>query len=406
MVLVTPLVMNVTFISNSGQAPVLRRAWRTILHTLAIGFCGLLLAAGVSRAETVTNLEAVDANGVSTWNGSFPIVLTGVLLTDPSEMLDATPDYLPWDDGANIYNLGGQWQVFVQVVTNGDRGGVECWMAQDYGNLPWEPHDGSDSYTDDAWTAEVNRVSHDPATGHAFHKGDLVTITANGSLFYGGMQNINEEHSTDPAYDFTISLVATNFGLPAPEVISLSSVISTNLSATGHYDIFDPTRATGGEHWQGMRVRINGLTLVTTNGWNTNSDWSLRYCTATDGQGRQFPLIHPLYDIGPVPTNQFNATGVFLQESGSGTDGTFGYELFVQEIAPSDAAILNIAVQSGSVVVSWPGSLANYQLQSCDLLSNPNWAAMTNTPTVINGRNTIGLQPMAAQKFFRLHQAQ
>ncbi|MGD0253416.1 MAG: hypothetical protein ABSC01_12045 [Verrucomicrobiota bacterium] len=398
--------MNVTFISNSGQAPVLRRAWRTILHTLAIGFCGLLLAAGVSRAETVTNLEAVDANGVSTWNGSFPIVLTGVLLTDPSEMLDATPDYLPWDDGANIYNLGGQWQVFVQVVTNGDRGGVECWMAQDYGNLPWEPHDGSDSYTDDAWTAEVNRVSHDPATGHAFHKGDLVTITANGSLFYGGMQNINEEHSTDPAYDFTISLVATNFGLPAPEVISLSSVISTNLSATGHYDIFDPTRATGGEHWQGMRVRINGLTLVTTNGWNTNSDWSLRYCTATDGQGRQFPLIHPLYDIGPVPTNQFNATGVFLQESGSGTDGTFGYELFVQEIAPSDAAILNIAVQSGSVVVSWPGSLANYQLQSCDLLSNPNWAAMTNTPTVINGRNTIGLQPMAAQKFFRLHQAQ
>jgi hypothetical protein len=398
--------MNVTSISNSGQAPVLRRAWRTILHTLAIGFCGLLLAAGVSRAETVTNLEAVDANGVSTWNGSFPIVLTGVLLTDPSEMLDATPDYLPWDDGANIYNLGGQWQVFVQVVTNGDRGGVECWMAQDYGNLPWEPHDGSDSYTDDAWTAEVNRVSHDPATGHAFHKGDLVTITANGSLFYGGMQNINEEHSTDPAYDFTISLVATNFGLPAPEVISLSSVISTNLSATGHYDIFDPTRATGGEHWQGMRVRINGLTLVTTNGWNTNSDWSLRYCTATDGQGRQFPLIHPLYDIGPVPTNQFNATGVFLQESGSGTDGTFGYELFVQEIAPSDAAILNIAVQSASVVVSWPGSLANYQLQSCDLLSNPNWAAMTNTPTVINGRNTIGLQPMAAQKFFRLHQAQ
>ena len=398
--------MNVTSISNSGQAPVLRRAWRTILHTLAIGFCGLLLAAGVSRAETVTNLEAVDANGVSTWNGSFPIVLTGVLLTDPSEMLDATPDYLPWDDGANIYNLGGQWQVFVQVVTNGDRGGVECWMAQDYGNLPWEPHDGSDSYTDEAWTAEVNRVSHDPATGYAFHKGDLVTITANGSLFYGGMQNINEEHSTDPAYDFTISLVATNFGLPAPEVISLSSVISTNLSATGHYDIFDPTRATGGEHWQGMRVRINGLTLVTTNGWNTNSDWSLRYCTATDGQGRQFPLIHPLYDIGPVPTNQFNATGVFLQESGSGTDGTFGYELFVQEIAPSDAAIVNIAVQSGSVVVSWPSSLANWQLQSCTSLSNPNWAAMTNTPAVVNGQNTIGLQPMTGQKFFRLQQVQ
>ncbi len=249
-------------------------------------------------------------------------------------------------------------------------------------------------------------MSHDPATGHAFHKGDLVTITASGSLFYGGMQNINEEHSTDPAYDFTISLVSTNVGLPAPEVISLSSVISTNLSATGHYDIFDPTRATGGEHWQGMRVRINGLTLVTTNGWSTNSDWDSRYCTATDSEGRQFPLIHPLYDIGPAPTNQFNATGVFLQESGSGTDGTFGYELFVHEIAPSDAAILNIAVQSGAAVVSWPGSLANYQLQSCDSLSNPNWTMMTNAPAVISGQNTIVLNPARAQKFFRLQQVQ
>jgi hypothetical protein len=344
--------------------------------------------------------------GVSAWNGSFPIVLTGVLLTDPSEMLDSTPDYLPWNNGANIYNLGGQWQVFVQVVTNNDRGGVECWMGQDYGNLPFEPHDGSDSYTNQAWSNEVYRVSQDPTTGYAFHRGDLVTITANGSLFYGGMQNINEEHSIDPAYDFTISLVATNFGLPAPEVISLSSVISTNLGATGHYDIFDQTRATGGEHWQGMHVRINGLTLVTTNGWGTNSDWSSRYCTATDGEGRQFPLIHPLYDIGLAPTNRFDATGVFLQESGSGTDGTFGYELFVQQVAPSDTAILKIAIQSGAAVISWPGSLANYQLQSCDSLSHPNWTGVTNLPALVSGRNTIVLQPMTTQKCFRLGRVQ
>jgi len=404
--MVTPFLVNVTLSSNSGQAPVLRRAWTTIFHVVAAGFCGLLLAAGVLHAETVTNLEAVDDMGVSTWNGSFPIVLTGVLLTDPSEMLDSTPDYLGWDDGANAYNLGGQWQVFVQVITNNDRGGVECWMGQDYGNLPFEPHDGSDSYSDEEWSNEVYRVSHDPTTGYAFRKGDLVTINANGSLFYGGMQNINEEHSTDPAYDFTISLVATNYGLPSPQVISLSSVISTNLSATGHYDIFDPTRQTGGEFYQGMRVRINGLTLVTTNGWNTNSDWDSRYCTATDGEGRQFPLIHPLYDIGPPPTNQFDATGVFLQESGSGTDGTFGYELFVQQVAPSDAAILNIAFQSSSAVVSWPGSLSNYQLQSCDSLSNPNWAAITNTTAVVNGQNTIVLNAAGTQEFFRLQRVQ
>jgi len=321
-------------------------------------------------------------------------------------MLDSTADFIPWDDGDGAYQLGGQWQVFVQTISPGDRGGVECWMGQNYGNLPWEPHDDSDSYTNAAWTAEVCRVSHDPATGHAFHKGDLVTVTANASLFYGGMQNINEAHSTDPANDFTISLVSSNYGLPPAEVISLSSVISTNLSPSGHYDIFDPTRASGGEHWQGMRVRINALTLVTTNGWNTNSDWSSRYCTATDAEGRQFPLIHPLYDIGPAPTNQFDATGIFLQESGSGADGTFGYELFVQEISPSDTPAVGIASQNGAIVLSWPASLGNWQLQCSDSISTQNWTAVTNSPSVSSGQNIVTWPPTTAQKFFRLLRVQ
>jgi hypothetical protein len=373
-------------------------------HTSLLALIALatLLAAGRARAETIQNLEAVDTNGFTTWAGSYPLAVIGVLLNDPGEMLDATPNFIPWNGGTSAFQLGGQWQVFVQAVLPGDRGGVECWMGQNYGNLPWEPHDGSDSYTNTAWMAETNRVSHDPATGYAFRKGDLVTVTANGSLFYGGMQNINEEHSTDPANDFSFSLVCSNYGLPAPEAISLSSVISTNLSPTGHYDIFDPTRATGGEHWQGMRVRINGLTLVTTDGWNTNSDWSTRYCTATDGEGRQFPLVHPLYDLGPAPTNRFDATGIFLQESGSGTDGTFGYELFVQEIAPSASAVLGIALNP---VITWPASLSNYRLMSKDSVTATNWTAVTNPPVLVNGQNTVILDPTAAQKLYQLQRA-
>lgn len=384
------------------KTPLVARTARSVLKPALI-LLGLGLLVVNLRAESFSNFEAVDANGVSTWNGNCPVVLAGVLLTDPSEMLDATPDYLDWDDGANAYNFGGQWQVFVQALGGSDRGGVECWLAQNYGNLPWEPHDGSDSYDNADWTANVYRVSHDPATGYAFHKGDLVMITAKGSLFYGGMQNVNEEHTAGTNYQFAISLVSSNFGLPVPQVISLSSVISTNLSTTGHYDIFDPARRSGGEYYQGMRVRINGLTLVTIAGWNTNSDWDSRYCTATDGEGRQFPLIHPLYDLGPAPTNQFDATGVFLQESGSGTDGTFGYELFVQEITPSSSAVLNLASQP---VITWPAALVNYQVQSSDSLARPNWTAVTNTPALMNGQNTVVLTPGGAQKFFRLQRVQ
>jgi hypothetical protein len=361
-----------------------------------------LLGSSSARAETVQNLQTVDTNGFCTWAGSYPLSVTGVILNDPGEMLDATPNFIPWNNGAGIFQLGGEWQIFVQAVLPGDRGGVECWMGQNYGNLPWL-HSSSLSYDNATWSAEVARVSRDPVTGRAFRKGDLVTVSASGSLFYGGMQNINEEHSIDPALDFTVSLVSSNYGLPAPEALSLSSVICSNLSMTGHYDIFDPTRATGGEHWQGMRVRMNGLTLVTTNGWNTNSDWSGRYCTATDGEGREFPLVHPLNDLGPAPTNRFDATGIFLQESGSGTDGTFGYELFVQEIAPSAPVALAIAMKP---VIAWPGSLSNYQLQSRGSLSSTNWTPVTNAPVLVNGQNTVIVDPAAAQRFYRLQRVQ
>ena len=121
-----------------------------------------LLISGPLKAETFTSLEAASPNGVSSWLPSLPVTLTGVLLNEPGEMLDATPDFIPWNGGAGAYQLGGEWQVFLQAVMPGDRGGVECWMGQNYGNLPWL-HDSSLSYDNPAWVAEVTRASHDPA---------------------------------------------------------------------------------------------------------------------------------------------------------------------------------------------------------------------------------------------------
>ena len=205
---------------------------------------------------------AVTATGTSAWNGTFPFTIRGVLLCNPDEMLDSTPNFLPWNGGANQYRMGGEWQVTFQAVDPGDRGGTTCWMGQNYGNQPWI-HDSELSYTNEAWVAEILRLNYDQSNLHPFRAGDLIEITVRQSLFYGGKRNINEGHDIDPAYNFDIRLVTANYGLPAPEVITLADVMNVGGEATNRASwlpIFDQTRATGGEHYQGMRVRLNNLT--------------------------------------------------------------------------------------------------------------------------------------------------
>ena len=313
--------MNVTLTRTGGQAAVSRRILHPLFSFFTASLIGLILMTRTASAETVTNLEAVDINGFSTWTGPFPIVLTGVILNDPSEMLDSTPDFLPWDDGANAYDLGAEWQIFVQTVTPGDRGGVELWIAQDYGNLPWEPHDGSDSYTDDQWTNQVALVSHDPSTGYTFQKGDLVTVTANGSLFYGGMQNINQEHSTDPTYDFSISLVTSNYGVPA--AAGHFTFLGHQHQSERHWSLrhfrSHPAKrrrvlsgdacahqwADAGHHgWVDDRFRL-GFALLHGDGWNrpaiSSDSSSLRY-RPTRRQTSLMPPVFSFKNPAPPPT--------------------------------------------------------------------------------------------------------
>lgn len=393
--------MNVTLKSNSGQAPALRRAWRT-LQTLNAAFVGLLLAAGISHAETHANLQAVNVNGVSTWSGSFPFTIRGVLLCNPDEMLDSTPNFLPWNYGANMYQLGAEWQVTFQAVDPGDRGGTTCWMGQSYGNMPWL-HSSDLSYTNEAWVSEILRLNFDPSNLHQFRAGDLIEITVKAAEFYGGKRNVNEAHNIDPAYNFDIRIVTTNYGLPTPEVITLADVMNVGgVAATPStwQPIFDQTRATGGEHYQGMRVRLNNLTLISTNEWNPTNTWGNRLCTVTDGAGRFFSLRHPRYSLGDALTNQFDAIGIFSQESGSGSQGTNGYELFVQQVIPQDAPALAIAAKAA---ISWPVSGAAFALEYASDVNSTNWTVLSNAPVTIEGRNTVLDDLTNPQRYYRLH---
>lgn len=346
--------------------------------------------------ETHVSLQAVKADGTSAWTGTLPFRIRGVVLNDPEEFLDTRPNFIPWDDGAGSGRMGGQWQVFIQAVAPGDRGGTALWMGQNYGNLSWI-RDSAKSYTDEEWTSEVNRVSRDPVNNHRFRKGDLVEVTANRSLFYGGKRNINEAHDKNPDADFTIVLLRADYGLPEPEVITLADLVRPDDGdPTTKEDIFDPTRQTGGEHYQGMRVRINGLSLVDKTGWG-KTDWGSRKCIVTDGQGRFFPVRTSLWNVGPAPEGRFDAIGILNQESGSGIDGTFGYELFVQEVIMHDPPVLRISV------VSWPVSAPGFELEYSDELDPANWRPVGTPPLRVNGNFVVTDQlNQTGRRFYRL----
>jgi hypothetical protein len=363
------------------------------------------LGAGTVRVaaaeETHARLQAVQPDGTSAWSGVFPFALRGVILNDPEERLDATPQFLPWSDGANAFRLGGEWEVFLQAVEAGDRGGTACWLGQNYGNLPWL-HDEALSYADADWTQETARVSHDLVNHHCFRKGDLVEVTVNRSLFYAGKRNVNEAHDIDAAADFTLRLLHADYGLPAPETVSLAELVHPgDGNPTTAEDIFEASRAAGGEHWQGMRVRLNALRLVDAAGWGLRP-WNQRTCVATDDAGRFFPLKMPLTDLGPpLSTNTvFDAIGILDQDSGSGSQGTNGYHLFVQEVYVNGGPKMEAAER---LVLSWPTPVGRFVLEASSDLSGTSWAAVTNATFLTSGGRTLALVDRGnGPRFYRL----
>ena len=348
--------------------------------------------------ETHSALQAVNQQGISTWTGTHPFVLTGVLLNNPEDFLDATPGFLPFTP-ANTFMLGGQWQVFIQSADPADRGGTAGWMGQNYGNLPFI-RDTEANYPDAEWTAEIQRLSHDPATGHRFRQGDLVRVIAQRTLDFAGKRNVNEAHERTPDADWQIELLQAGFGLPEPEVVSLAQLVRPDDSnpATSEF-LFDATRNTGPEHWQSMRIRLNGLSLVDASGWG-KLPYAERVCIATDGTGRSFRLRMPLLNLGDTPTGTFDAIGILDQDTGSGIDGTTGYELFVQSIVRPAPILTLLRRDATSMTLSWPKGAGT--LQRADRFEGE-WTPVSETPTTEGSNQTLTVPLGDGQRFYRLN---
>lgn len=267
---------------------------------------GSLWAQGTVAEVTHREFQAVNAAGELTYAATEMVTLEGIVLHNPGDMLDPTPD----DGMTQMYNLAAQWQLLFQGEGD-DVAGTAIFMGQMYSNLPWVSPDGG--YSNEEWVAELTRLN-----AAQFSVGDRIRVTGY-FLSYKGKNNINEQHSNDPQRDFTIELVEKGVGLPKPELVTLD-----DLKDDQDQFIFDPAREVGCERYQARLVKIEGVSVVDPAGWGPYGT-----LTITDGV-KTFPVKlgrgNGIY-AGSYNLNEtFDVIGILNQEGANLVDG---YELYV-----------------------------------------------------------------------------
>ena len=262
---------------------------------------GVVSAAPTVAEATHSEFQAVNTTGEQTYNKTDKVILEGILLHNPAETLDPTPD----DTITELFNISGQWQIFFQGEGD-DHAGTAVWMGQLYNNLPWVAVDGG--YANGEFVSELNRLN-----AAQFSPGDRIRVTGY-YLSYNGKLNINEQHSKNPDHDFTVEVVERGAGLPRPEVVTLD-----DLKDSDDNFIFDPTRQTGCEHYQARLVKIEDVHFMDATGWSPNAE-----LTITDGV-KTFPVKlgrgNGIYAGSNNLTEPFDVIGILDQESAKLTSG-------------------------------------------------------------------------------------
>ncbi len=255
---------------------------------------------------THSQFQAVNDSGEQTYTATDKVILEGIVLHNPADLLDPTPD----DTITETYNISGEWQIFFQGEGD-DHAGTAVWMGQLYNNLPWVALDGG--YTNEEFIAELSRIN-----AAQFCPGDRIQVTGY-FLSYNGKTNINEQHKKNPDHDFTIELLERGVGIPKPEVVMLDELKDDNDNF-----IFDPNRQIGCEYYQARLVKIEDVWFVDPNGWGPYGELMI-----TDGL-KTFPVKlgrgNGIYAGSNNLTEPFDIIAIIDQES---SDLISGYRLWV-----------------------------------------------------------------------------
>jgi len=278
-----------------------------VLTTVLSLALGVVAKADPTVAKVAhSEFQAVDASGEHVYNATDKVILEGILLHNPADMLDPTPD----DTITDTFNISGQWQIFFQGEGD-DHAGTAVWLGQLYNNLPWVAPEGG--YSNEEFIAELSRLN-----AAQFSPGDRIRITGY-YLSYNGKLNINEQHNKNPDHDFSIEVVERGVGLPRPEVVTLDELKNVEDGF-----IFDPNRQRGGEYYQGRLIKIEDVYFVDANGWGPHGELVITDGTKTFGV--KLGRGNGIYAGSNNLTEPFDIIGIMDQES---PELTSGYRLYV-----------------------------------------------------------------------------
>lgn len=253
-------------------------------------------------------LQAVNGDGWAGYSSVNEVSVTGIILNNPEEMLDSTP---------REAGMGGEWQIYVQGEGS-DHAGTCVWYGQNYSTVS-----SSDDYTDEELLAEMCRINHDDVTGYMFQAGDRVRVTG-WFKFYKGKMNINEKHEISDFYNFQIELITPGAGLPAAEVVTLDAIKNG-----GNNYIFDATRMSGCEYYQGRLLRVEDVNVLDPQNWAAGGT-----VTVMDGTGRTFPVKLGLgkgFSRYGCPEGQIAVVGIMDQEASQYMVCKDGYRIWVTD---------------------------------------------------------------------------
>jgi hypothetical protein len=298
---------------------------------------------------TNSQLQAINSDGSSYFATIHPtsspdaVEFMGVVVNNPADM-----EYL--DPAACPSTTFPQFQTFVEAlpggtyggytVAPGDFGGVALYVGQ---TVPWfPPNTASADFTNAQWAQELSFLGASTLT-----TGDVVLVQADApGLEYDGKFNINTQHMNTfayPGYGFSITVVGQT--RPPVASISLSDLVEPNGT-----QIFDPTMATGCEHYKGSLVHLNDLLLTDPGDWGGGTPVTIQQGNLTFPM--QVGLDNGLASLNPqtLSTRPFSITAIVDQEATG--DDTTGFSVWLTNASNLTMAMPGDADDNGTVDIN------------------------------------------------------